>query len=229
MCHRFWVFFTASYTHAASYQKVDGTIVDPILDKYYGNPHPYNGANLEPDADLYGTDLSHAELVGAWLHYANLTDANLWRAGLSGVSLQDADLTNARLEEAFLRHANLHAANLTGADLSYTDLLNVFLQYANLTGADLEGVRSLTDTCEFEGGEFEGGWQTPCWNNAYYYTDNEPNWHSDMDQAWRDSVGILALLPGTLPQYPVTITSMGLLTPLTSRCGKTTWACQLPP
>jgi len=40
------------------------------------------------------------------------------------------------------------------------------------------------------------------WTNAYYYTNNEPNWRSDMDQAWRDWVGILALLPGTPPPVP---------------------------
>jgi len=31
--------------------------------------------------------------------------------------------------------------------------------------------------------------------HAYYYTDNEPNWDSDMDHAWRDSTGSLAIDP----------------------------------
>ena len=54
-----------------------------------------------------------------------------------------------------------------------TDLTKAHLSRANLTGA--------------------------IWTDAYllpYYTDSEPNWHSDMDQAWRGSAGILAIDPG---------------------------------
>ena len=43
--------FTASNIDAASYQKTDGTIVDPILDNS-GEPHSYSGANIERYADL---------------------------------------------------------------------------------------------------------------------------------------------------------------------------------
>ena len=54
--------FAASTVGAASYQKTDGTIVDPILDRY-GDPHSYSGADLEPDADLTNADLTRADLV----------------------------------------------------------------------------------------------------------------------------------------------------------------------
>jgi len=40
------------------------------------------------------------------------------------------------------------------------------------------------------------GWGSASWTNAYYYTDNVPDWHPEMDQAWRDSTGILAINPG---------------------------------
>ncbi len=77
-------------------------------------------------------------------------------------------------------------ANLSHADLSYTDL-----SYANLTGANLTrsnlGVSNLTGSS---------------WTNAYYYTNYEPYWRYDMDQAWRDSVGILALRPGDIIPGP---------------------------
>ena len=56
-----------------------------------------------------------------------------------------------------------------------TDLTKTHLGRANLTDANLTGA---------------------IWTDAYllpYYTDSEPNWHSDMDQAWRDSAGILAI------------------------------------
>ena len=50
--------FAASTVGAASYQKTDGTIVDPILFNSNpwgpspGEPHSYSGVNLEPDAYL---------------------------------------------------------------------------------------------------------------------------------------------------------------------------------
>ena len=66
---------TSSLARAASYQKTDGTIVDPILDPS-GGLHSYNGNNLEPganlaDADLYGATLTYANLYGADLTAAN--------------------------------------------------------------------------------------------------------------------------------------------------------------
>jgi len=53
----------------------------------------------------------------------------------------------------------------------------------NLSGSDLSGV-------------YGSYWSTAHWTDAYYYTDSEPDWHSDMDQAWRDSAGVLAISPG---------------------------------
>jgi hypothetical protein len=38
-------------------------------------------------------------------------------------------------------------------------------------------------------------WENAYWTNAYYYADNVPTWGSGMDQAWRDSEGILAIDP----------------------------------
>ena len=49
---------TSMLAEAASYQKTDGTIVDPILFNSNpwgpspGEPHSYSGVNLEPDAYL---------------------------------------------------------------------------------------------------------------------------------------------------------------------------------
>ncbi len=79
----------------ASYQKIDGTIVDPILclDNSCGGSgtvHPYNGPNLEPFANLpgvylSGADLSRANLPGVYLSGANLYFAILIGATLTGV------------------------------------------------------------------------------------------------------------------------------------------------
>ena len=57
---------TSARTEAASYQKRDGTIVDPILDTS-ANPHSYSGNNLEPQTDLTGAYLTNANLANAKL------------------------------------------------------------------------------------------------------------------------------------------------------------------
>ena len=63
--------FAPSTVGAASYQKRDGTIVDPIMKCFYVSgvsrfvPASYNGANLEPTADLTDANLNHAILVCA--------------------------------------------------------------------------------------------------------------------------------------------------------------------
>ena len=76
---------------ASSYQKTDGTIIDPILDASFST-HPYNGPNLEPEL---------------WLDCC---------MDLSGANLADADLTgadSAGLFEATLAAAPKHLANVT--------------------------------------------------------------------------------------------------------------------
>ena len=55
---------TGSVAEAASYQRTDGTIIDPILDRS-GITHFHSGPNLEPGADLSGADLTCADLYGA--------------------------------------------------------------------------------------------------------------------------------------------------------------------
>ncbi len=57
-------------TLAASYQRTEGTIIDPILDTAFST-HPYNGPDLEPHLwldcceNLSGTNLSGADLAAA--------------------------------------------------------------------------------------------------------------------------------------------------------------------
>jgi hypothetical protein len=75
------------------------------------------GANLS-DANLSGADLSDAHLSRADLLRADLSDAHLSRADLRGANLRGANLSDANLSGANLRGANLSDANLSGADLS---------------------------------------------------------------------------------------------------------------
>ena len=60
---------TGSVAEAASYQKTDGTIVDPILDRL-GIAHYYSGPNFEPGANLWGANLPRADLTGGTLGFA---------------------------------------------------------------------------------------------------------------------------------------------------------------
>jgi hypothetical protein len=121
--------FTGSVSQAASYQKIDGTIVDPIL-YAYGPPHSYSGNDLEPNAylssadlrytnmqqvDLSGADLRYADLRYADLRYADLRYADLLVVDLGEAKLTDADLTGLDLTSATLTGANLHQALLPSA------------------------------------------------------------------------------------------------------------------
>ena len=80
---------------AASYQRTNGTIVDPIQSVFPGIELPYFGSNLEPGADLTGANLFKASLNSADLTGADLTGANLSGAQLDGADLSGAILVNA--------------------------------------------------------------------------------------------------------------------------------------
>jgi len=132
---------TGSVVEAASYQKTDGTIIDPIRGS--GNSiHPYSGSNLGPDANLTGANLYYADLRYANLSNADLTDAILYYAilygaDLFGAELYQATLVGATLVDTDLSNANLTDANLSNADLRYSDLSNANLYAAWLSDADL--------------------------------------------------------------------------------------------
>jgi uncharacterized protein YjbI with pentapeptide repeats len=106
--------FAASTVDAASYQKRDGTILDPIMNYYYSEPLSCSGANLEPYADLTGANLALADLTNANLSDAKLTDAKLTGGDLSGANLEGANLNWADLTGVNLTNANLSGANLSG-------------------------------------------------------------------------------------------------------------------
>ena len=90
-------------------------------------------------ANLYGANLSGADLSEANLYGANLSEANLYGANLYGADLREANLYGANLSEASLRGADLRLANLYGANLSEANLYGANLREANLYGANLYG------------------------------------------------------------------------------------------
>ena len=90
-------------------------------------------------ANLFGANLSDADLRGANLSDADLPGADLSCANLRGADLSGADLSCANLRGANLFGANLSDADLPGADLSGANLSDADLRGANLRGADLSG------------------------------------------------------------------------------------------
>ena len=96
------------------------------------------GANLS-DADLRGANLSDADLPGADLSCANLRGADLSGADLSCANLRGANLFGANLRDADLPGADLSGANLRDANLSGANLRDADLSGANLRNANLSG------------------------------------------------------------------------------------------
>ncbi|WP_228052033.1 pentapeptide repeat-containing protein [Sphaerospermopsis aphanizomenoides] len=95
-------------------------------------------------ANLQGSDLSDAKLIGAILRCAELQNTNLSGADLSDSDLCSGHLENSNLRDAVLRgailkFAKLQNTNLSGADLSGSDLHGGYLENANFSGAKLRG------------------------------------------------------------------------------------------
>ena len=96
----------ASGAQAASYQMIDGTIVDPIQFTY-GGDSDYPGIDLEPYANLTDANLKFSDLPYADLSFATLIDTFLIETNLTNANLIGAHLNNANLAEAILTNANL--------------------------------------------------------------------------------------------------------------------------
>ncbi len=181
---------SSSVASAASYQKTDTSIVDPIQYKFGGGDHPYGGLDLEPhasafgaylvladlsDADLHYADLEQANLSGAILNSANLSHAELEGAGLTETDLTNANLSFAGLFQADLGDAGLDDAVLTGADLSQAYLgdayvLQTNLRYADLTDADL-GYADVSGS-DFSSADLTGAMNLDDTSGSAYYDAN---------------------------------------------------------
>lgn len=97
--------------------------------------------DVRPDlvgADLSGAGLKLADLSDARLSGAILNKADLQFARLNEAELSLADLSGANLLHANLQMAILREANLSGAFIAKADLGQARLSGANLSGADLQ-------------------------------------------------------------------------------------------
>ena len=121
------------------------------------NPPPYDGPAQLFGTNLSDADLSHAILGATDLHNAkllraDLTYANLGEAYLRGADLSDADLSHAKLETTWLydpRHPG-DAADLSGADLSHA-----YLKDATVKEEQLEQAESLEGATMPNGQKYE--------------------------------------------------------------------------
>jgi uncharacterized protein YjbI with pentapeptide repeats len=91
------------------------------------------------DANLSGADLRGAYLSDAIIGAANLADIDLGGAALNDAIIGAANLTSADLRGANLSGAIIRAPNLSGADLGGANLSGAFIRAANLGGANLRG------------------------------------------------------------------------------------------
>ncbi len=101
---------------------------------------------------LQSADLDGADLAGANLRRADLSNADLVAADLASANLERANLSDADLNLAYLGNADLRAAILRGADLRNAYLPDADLRGANLAGASLE--RGYLDGALFGGAFF---------------------------------------------------------------------------
>jgi len=121
------------------------------------NPPPYDGPAQLFGTNLSDADLSHAILGATDLHNArliraDLSNANLGEAYLRGADLSGADLSNALLQDTFLYDPRFpeDAADLSGADLSDT-----YLEGAKVTEEQLEQASSLEGATMPNGQKYE--------------------------------------------------------------------------
>ena len=147
----------------------------------------------------------------SWWHGSN--PSTMEPHSYSGANLEPgADLRFAYLYSVDLESVNLTGANLTGAYLRYARLRQADLQFADLTHTNLSGA-GLTAV---------ENWVDAIWTDAFYFTNDPPGWHSDMDQAWRDSWGILGVPIGSCPPIRGDYNIGGIVDAADRGCDRTT-------
>jgi len=107
-----------------------------------------NGCRIEektvcPNANLAGADLRGAYLTNAHLNGANLQGADLRGAfihdtHLEGANLKQANLSGANLIRSQLKHANLNEANLQSVKADEASFYQVHMQHADLQRGSFE-------------------------------------------------------------------------------------------
>jgi hypothetical protein len=103
------------------------------------------------EIDFSGSDLSEADLDGAFLLRTNFTGSILRGTSLKYIFAEEAIFVNADLT-----YSRLLRANLVNADLRYANLFGASLDFAQLSNADLTGA-NLTEARVDLGAHFDEG------------------------------------------------------------------------
>jgi uncharacterized protein YjbI with pentapeptide repeats len=101
------------------------------------------GANLG-EADLTECNFANCKLLGANLNASNLGaavfgNADLTQANLSGADLIRAEFANARLREAAMFRTDIFMANFRNAQMQHAVLMMANIRQSDFSGADLTG------------------------------------------------------------------------------------------
>ena len=96
-------------------------------------------------ANLAGANLWKANMTDCDLTSINLDEANLWNATLTNSVLIGASMRQSNLSSASLMDVDLTGANLAGADLSDADLTGAMLSGVNLVGTKFSTYTKLPD------------------------------------------------------------------------------------
>ena len=107
-----------------------------------------------PQADLSGSDMRNADLMGAMLRRANLSGCRLNPAHMYRADLREANFSNSLLNGANLRGADARGADFQGVDLDRAILSDTNLAGANLRGANLS--RANLDRANLTGADLTG-------------------------------------------------------------------------
>ncbi|BDS10445.1 pentapeptide repeat-containing protein [Aureispira anguillae] len=122
--------------------QLDSVSYKLIFEKARFNNADLSGSNLKGaylvGADMRGADLSEVNLIGADMKGADLSEVNLIGADMKG-----ADLPKVNLIGADMKGADLPKVNLIGADLIGVDLIGANLMEGNLIGVDLRGANLI--------------------------------------------------------------------------------------
>jgi hypothetical protein len=104
----------------------------------------FQGVNLV-DADFSNADLTQANFISANIRKGNFTKANLSRSVFQGAKLDNANFTKAYAQNAVFTKAHLYEAcfteaNLSGSDFTEANMERTKLDGTNLTKTNLFGV-----------------------------------------------------------------------------------------